>query len=163
MRAVSRSCQRAWRSSAQRLSTTTGMLRSTTQTMSEWRPPSAGIVEIQALPHVISAIHAAHSPRLVPDRTDERHAPRWSCTRSRASSSRIPNRDGAHPHVLPERRNHVAGCGGGAEHRQDLGDKELVMVLGVTGAAIGDDDDPIARIGTGAGRGFHDVVRPHAH
>ena len=74
----------------------------------------------------------------------------------------IPDRDSTHPDALPERRNHVAGCGGGAEHRQDLGDKELVMVLSVTGAAIGDDDDPKARIGAGAGRGFNDVIRPHA-
>jgi hypothetical protein len=75
----------------------------------------------------------------------------------------IPDKAGTHPEALPERGNHVAGYGGGAEHRQDLGDKELVMVLGVTGAAIGDDDDPITRIGTGAGRGFHNVIRPHAH
>jgi hypothetical protein len=35
--------------------------------------------------------------------------------------------------------------------------------FGMTGAAIGDNDDPIARIGAGAGCGFHDVIRPHAH
>jgi hypothetical protein len=71
--------------------------------------------------------------------------------------------DNAHPDDSPERRDHVVRRGGCAEHRQNLGDEELALVLGITGAPIGDDDDAIAGIGAGASCRFPDVIRPYTH
>jgi hypothetical protein len=38
-----------------------------------------------------------------------------------------------------------------------------MMCLGVAGAAIADDDDPVARIGTGVSRGFDHEIGAHVH
>ena len=39
----------------------------------------------------------------------------------------IPDRDGAHLDALPERRDHIAGRGSSAAHRQDLASKKSLM------------------------------------
>jgi hypothetical protein len=75
----------------------------------------------------------------------------------------MTSHDRSHSLCRPERLDHIVGPGGDADLRQDRVDEEPVMRLGMAGAAIGHDDDPVARIGTGAGRGLHYEVGPHAH